>query len=345
MPAIASGKVLVTGANGYVAVWLVKQLLEQGFSVRGTVRSPAKAEHLKKLFASHGDKLEFVVVEDITKDGAFDEAVKGVDAIQHTASPFHFNAVDPSEIIGPAVAGTGTILQSALKFGTNVKRVVVLSSTAAVQEAGLPEPKVFTEKDWNNKAIEEVETKGKDADQIEKYTASKTLAEKAAWAWYEKNKAQLKWDLVVVNPPFVFGPLIHEISDVSALNTSMNLWYLFVLKGAGDAATLATVGNCWADVRDVATALVRALEKPEAGGERFIISAGPWKWQDWVNSARKFSPSVPAGNTEWKRETNVDPIITDSSKASKVLGVTYIPLDQTTKDILADFEQRGWWKS
>lgn len=64
-----------------------------------------------------------------------------------------------------------------------------------------------------------------------------------------------------------------------------------------------------------------------------------------VNSARKFSPSVPAGNTEWKRETNVDPIITDSSKASKVLGVTYIPLDQTTKDILADFEQRGWWKS
>lgn len=176
---------------------------------------------------------------------------------------------------------------------------MVLSSTAAVQEAGLPEPKVFTEKDWNNKAIEEVETKGKDADQIEKYTASKTLAEKAAWAWYEKNKAQLKWDLVVVNPPFVFGPLIHEISDVSALNTSMNLWYLFVLKGAGDAATLATVGyvfifhhvifqfteehcsNCWADVRDVATALVRALEKPEAGGERFIISAGPWKWQDW----------------------------------------------------------------
>lgn len=72
MPAIASGKVLVTGANGYVAVWLVKQLLEQGFSVRGTVRSPAKAEHLKKLFASHGDKLEFVVVEDITKVCLFD---------------------------------------------------------------------------------------------------------------------------------------------------------------------------------------------------------------------------------------------------------------------------------
>lgn len=67
MPAITSGKVLVTGANGFIAVWLVKDLLEKGFSVRGTVRSEAKGEHLKKLFASYGDKLELVVVDDITK--------------------------------------------------------------------------------------------------------------------------------------------------------------------------------------------------------------------------------------------------------------------------------------
>lgn len=67
MPAITSGKVLVTGANGYIAMWLVQSLLEQGFAVRGTVRSEQKAEHLRKVFAPFGDKLELVIVEDITK--------------------------------------------------------------------------------------------------------------------------------------------------------------------------------------------------------------------------------------------------------------------------------------
>ncbi|KAK7687131.1 hypothetical protein QCA50_009634 [Cerrena zonata] len=129
MPSITTGKVLVTGANGFIAVWLVKDLLEKGFSVRGTVRSEAKGEHIKKLFSQYGDKLEIVIVDDITKEDAFDEVVKGVDAIEHTASPFHFNVSDPQELIRPAVAGTTSVLQSALKFGTSVKRVVVLSST------------------------------------------------------------------------------------------------------------------------------------------------------------------------------------------------------------------------
>lgn len=67
MPAISTGKVLVTGANGFIAVWVVKTLLEQGFAVRGTVRSESKAAHLRETFASYGDKLEIVIVEDITK--------------------------------------------------------------------------------------------------------------------------------------------------------------------------------------------------------------------------------------------------------------------------------------
>lgn len=67
MPAVTSGKVLVTGANGYIAVWVVKSLLDAGFSVRGTVRSESKAGHLRTLFASAGDKFEVVIVDDITK--------------------------------------------------------------------------------------------------------------------------------------------------------------------------------------------------------------------------------------------------------------------------------------
>ena len=105
-------KVLVTGANGFVAVHVVKKLLQGGYAVRGTVRSATKGEHLKKVFVEYGDKLEIVVVEDITlvihlssptlmeliiwmQPGAFNEALKGIDAIQHTASPATLNVNSP----------------------------------------------------------------------------------------------------------------------------------------------------------------------------------------------------------------------------------------------------------
>ena len=91
-------KVLVTGANGYLATWVVKKYLEAGYSVRGTVRSLSKSAFLNDKFARYGDRFELVVVEDITKDGAFDEAVKGVDAIAHTASPVEINPTNPDGI-------------------------------------------------------------------------------------------------------------------------------------------------------------------------------------------------------------------------------------------------------
>jgi nucleoside-diphosphate-sugar epimerase len=89
MPAISSESsplVLVTGANGFLAMHVVQALLEKGYRVRGTVRSESKTIHIRKTFAKHGDKLEFAIVEDITTEGAFDQAVVGVDAIAHTAA-------------------------------------------------------------------------------------------------------------------------------------------------------------------------------------------------------------------------------------------------------------------
>ena len=66
MPVVQTpAKVLVSGANGFVAVWVVKSLLEKGYAFRGTVRSFDKGEHLKKLFGEYGDKFELAVVEDI----------------------------------------------------------------------------------------------------------------------------------------------------------------------------------------------------------------------------------------------------------------------------------------
>jgi nucleoside-diphosphate-sugar epimerase len=66
MPAVNPPKVLVSGASGFIAVWIVRTLLEHGFAVRGTVRSHKKGNYLKKMFESYGDRFEFVIVEDIS---------------------------------------------------------------------------------------------------------------------------------------------------------------------------------------------------------------------------------------------------------------------------------------
>lgn len=173
--------------------------------------------------------------------GAFDEAVKGMDAIEHTASPYHFKAGDPDELIVPALHGTTRVLESVLAHGTNVKRVVITSSVAAVLETQ-GTPRVFTEADWNEGSVVEVREKGVHASQAGKYRASKTLAEKAAWDFVEKNKGSISWDLVVLNPPMVFGPAIHEVGAPEALNESMHNWFHSVFRGSQDPKQLGTLG-------------------------------------------------------------------------------------------------------
>ncbi|KIK63983.1 hypothetical protein GYMLUDRAFT_40198 [Collybiopsis luxurians FD-317 M1] len=353
MPTVPVGsKVLVTGANGYIAFWVTKSLLDKGYAVRGTARSEEKCAHLKKVFAEYKDKFETIVVPDITKEGAFDEAVtEDIDAIEHTASPFHFKADDPQELIGPAVNGTLSVLKSALRV-SSVKRVIVTSSTAAILSI-LPERKVFTETDWNEQAIEEVKQQGKNASQFAKYRASKTLAEKAAWEFYNTNKASISWDLVVLNPPYVFGPVIHDISSPSALGTSAADWYNAVVRpdsGGKSLESLATGGGGFVDVRDIALAHVLALQKEKAGGERLIISQGEFVFQDFIDIANSFSPSpipshpdLPKGNPG-AGKGYIPKIAYDASKASRILGpeLKYHTIEETTKDTLADFEKRGW---
>ncbi|KAJ6531438.1 hypothetical protein DFH09DRAFT_1183626 [Mycena vulgaris] len=334
MPAVTSGKVLVSGANGYIAVWVVRTLLEEGFSVRGAVRSIDKGKHLSELFAPYGDKFELVVVPDITQEGAFDEAVKGVDAIEHTASPFHFQADDPAELLEPAIKGTVGILESALKYGKSVKRVVVTSSCAAVMNIS-SEPQVLSELDWNDQAVKEVAEQGRAASAGSKYRTSKTLAERAAWDFVETHKSEIGWDVSVMNPPLVVGPVIHAVSSPEALNTSARMMYdAFTKPGA------AAGGGCWIDVRDLALAHVRALQKEEAGGERIIITAGAFAWQDWLDAA------PPASNyqkgTPGAGKDAVHLLRYENGKGIRILGMEYRSMADTAAAAVADYEARGW---
>jgi nucleoside-diphosphate-sugar epimerase len=109
-----------------------------------------------------------------------------------------------TDLIVPAVRGTTSILNSALKHGTTLKRFVLTSSAVAVLEQTTV-PRVFTESDWNNAAVEDVKAKGSAAGPFPIYMASKTLAEKAAWEFVAAHKSEISWDLVALHPPWIFG--------------------------------------------------------------------------------------------------------------------------------------------
>ncbi|KAF8601441.1 D-lactaldehyde dehydrogenase [Ceratobasidium sp. AG-I] len=336
MPAIkAPATVLVTGASGFIAAWVCKTLLEAGYTVCGTVRSTSKGEYLVNLFKSYDDRFKYVIVKEMAEDGAFDEAVKGVDAVVHTASPCTFDADDPETLIRPAVRGTVSVLKSIEKNGPSVQRVVFTSSGAAIIDPTKPAGTIFTDDEWNDWSVKQVEEKGRNAGN-DKYRASKVLAEKAAWAEAERQKS---WDLATILPLMTLGPFIHQVSDPSNLNTSISLFYKFTSAKEGETSQerLLAPNTNFGDVRDVALAHVRALELPEAGGQRFIAGTGPHTWQDALDLLPDSYPrGTPGGGKSVKH------ITFDSAKARRVLGIDFRSFEDIIRDTERDLREKGW---
>ncbi|CAI0421557.1 unnamed protein product [Linum tenue] len=199
---IGDGKVVcVTGASGFIASWLVKLLLQRGYTVKASVRDP-------------GDP----------NKRSFDPAIEGCVGVFHTASPVSFSATDPqAELVDPAVKGTLNVLKSCAKY-PSVKRVVLTSSTAAVFHTGrrLTQDSVADESWFSDPAI---------CEQLKLwYPLSKTLAEIAAWDFAKENGI----DLVTLLPGFVTGPLLQPticfsvemiLNLVNGLETYPNIYY------------------------------------------------------------------------------------------------------------------------
>ena len=78
-------KVFVTGASGFIAKHILRELLEQGYEVRASVRSDRRKEEVQGLFRHAA--LEFAML-DLTRDDGWQEALQGCDVLIHTASPF-----------------------------------------------------------------------------------------------------------------------------------------------------------------------------------------------------------------------------------------------------------------
>jgi dihydroflavonol-4-reductase len=252
MPEPADTTVLVTGASGFIGLHCVRELLERGYRVRGTVRSLEREPSLRSTLAKHVDTSRFELVEaNLLDDGGWPEAAKGCRFVLHVASPVP--SAPPKhedDLIVPARNGTMRVLRAAYDAG--VERVVLTSSISAVCE-GHPRDasRVFTEDDWSNLEGE-----------LSAYDKSKTLAERAAWDFVEGLPADRPLELSVINPALVFGPLLEPDYGVSvnAIRKLMRKEYPGVPR----------LGWQTVDVRDVASAHAAAMTTPGAAGQRFI---------------------------------------------------------------------------
>ncbi len=245
--------VCVTGAAGYVGSHVVRELLEQGFQVRATVRDPKdekKTAHLRA-FPHASERLELFGA-DLEQAGAFHAALAGVKHLVHTASAVQLAAKDPQrEIVDVAVNGTKNALGAALEQG--VERVVMTSSVAAVAGDDHAPDYRFSERDWNDTA-----TVKSDA-----YATSKVHAERAARALVAGKPVRF----VAMLPSLVLGPVLAE----PHLRTSPVVLHE-LLKGAWPGIPNLHFGVI--DVRDLARAHVRAITLPEPS-DRYLCSAAP----------------------------------------------------------------------
>lgn len=253
---MATHTVLVTGGSGFVGGHVLLALLAAGHRVRTTVRSLAREPEVRATLAAAGadagDRLTFFAA-DLEQDAGWAEAVAGCDYVHHVASPFPpAQPEDEQELIRPAREGTLRVLRAARDAG--VKRVVVTSSFAAIGYGHGQRDTPYTEEDWTDP----------NGPSVQPYMKSKTLAERAAWDFVEREGRGM--ELAVVNPVGIFGPALN-----GDLSTSVFL-VRAMLEGRMPGTPRLYLGAV--DVRDVADLHLRAMTDPAAAGERFLAVAG-----------------------------------------------------------------------
>lgn len=266
MDGIAAERVLVTGGTGFLAGWAIMALLQRGYRVRTTVRSPGREQAVRDAVATQvdpGDRLEFAVA-DLTSPDGWDRAVAGCDYVLHVASPLGGDdPQDPDALIVPAREGVLNVLRAATAAG--VARVVMTSAANTASPASYTADGVYDETLWTV-----------DDPSLPAYRRSKTIAERAAWDFMDAYEGPTT--LATVLPGAVFGPIL-STDNLGSVQIIQRL-----VQGAMPG--VPRIGLEVVDVRDIVDLHLRAMTAPEAAGQRFL-GTGEFVWMRDIARALK----------------------------------------------------------
>ena len=327
----------VTGATGLLGSNLVRALLDQGYEVRGLVRSKEKA-----LRVFPDEKVDFVT-GDMSDVAAFAPRLAGCDVLFHTAAYFR-EYYQPGDHKGTLekinVQGTVDLLIAAEKQG--IKKAIHISSAGVIGRK--PDGSAGDEN-----------TPPDDHAASNLYFTSKVDTELAIKRFLKERSLPV----VMILPSWMWGP------GDSAPTASGKLLLDFLkqkLPGVVDG------GSSIVDARDVALATIAAADRG-LSGERYIVGGKYFDFAAVVATLERvtgvpaptrkipyaLSLAVGAASQTWARVTGGKALVTvagvrtihgknevDSSKAIRELSAVFRPFEETVRDEVQWFRSHGF---
>ena len=273
--------VLVTGGAGYMASWLVKYLLEDGYKVRITVRdinNEDKYKHLQKIADNSRGSLD-VLEANLLDPDAFKIPMNGCNIVFHTASPYLLSGITnpQKQLIDPSYDGTRNVLEMANKTHS-VRKVIFTSAISAIygdiSDITTTKDHIFTEAYWNKSSNLKHQP----------LAFSKTVAEREAWRIHDE---QSRWKMAVLNPAIILGPSLTPNSKSGSID--------FIKKIANGTYKngVPNVQYGFVDVRDVAQAHIFAAQDQYAEGRFMLVSETKSMMEIAEILRKKFGDSFP----------------------------------------------------
>lgn len=303
-----TGNILVTGGTGFLGSYIIKALVEKGYTVRAIRRGNKlpgwiSNEILDKVDWVEGDILDMVSLE---------EAMQGIDTIIHSAAIVSFAKKDRRNMYQVNVDGTANVVNMALE--QQVKRLIHISSVAALGRTA-DGGQVDEEKKWEESKVNT------------HYAKSKYKGELEVWRGMAEGL-----DAVILNPSTILGYGDWHSSSCAIFK---NVYEEFKWYSPGI--------NGFVDVEDVAKAAVLLMESTITG-QRYIINGDTWPFQQLMNTmADRFGKKRPSRATTpflisiaWRLEsikslfTGKKPLLTKES-ARVAQSKTYFANDKILK--------------
>ncbi|PWN53218.1 NAD(P)-binding protein [Violaceomyces palustris] len=321
-----SSLILLTGGTGFVGAHVLHEILTTtDHRVRVMVRSDSKVDFIRNSYRDQGsERLEFFELRDMHCAGSLSssKALEGVEYIIHVASPFQLKVGDNrKDLIEPAVEMTRNVLEAANEVGRSVKRIVFTGSSSAILNplrGMVNRDHTYTEKDWNPFTNAWLASWYGPLS----YLTSKVLSERLIWEFVERDKP--RFDVTVICPAIVYGPLLHKVDSASDLNESCR-WVYELLD---NESVPKDKFPPFCDVRDVAKVHVLALENEKASNQRYLLCSGNVSWQKVCDSVHDdpelsaISKRLPVGRTGF--DTLPKPLaVLDSTKVVNHFGIRF----------------------